>query len=90
MEDKAMVTFITSVPGIISILGSIYLVARRFGFSPIVTKGEPTDRMIQIIISFIILMAALYIILSRAYDADVQKWAFGIIGLIVGYWLPTK
>ena len=85
-----MVEFVSSFPGIVSLVGVIVLVVRRFGFSPFVTKGTPSDRWIQIIISFIVLLAALYVILSQKYDADVQKWAFGAVGLIVGYWLPTS
>jgi len=41
----------------------------------------------RIAITSIILIAGLYIILSQAYQEDYTKWAFGIIGVIVGYWL---
>lgn len=41
----------------------------------------------QIGISAAVLIAALYIILSGAYPEDYNKWAFGIVGVIVGYWL---
>jgi len=46
-----------------------------------------TILIVRIGISAVALLAALYVILSNKYsDADV-KWAFGIIGLIIGYWL---
>lgn len=41
----------------------------------------------QIGISSVVLVAALYIILSGAYPEDYNKWAFGIVGVVVGYWL---
>jgi uncharacterized membrane protein YfcA len=37
-------------------------------------------------VSAAILLSALGIILSKAYPDDYNKWAFGIIGVIFGYW----
>lgn len=85
-----MIEYATSVPGIISIVGILLLIARRLGLSLFVNKGEPSDRWIQIIISFIVLLSGLYIILSQQYSEDVQNWAFGTIGLVIGYWLPSN
>ena len=31
-----------------------------------------------------ILLAALFVILSKHYDDAVQKWAFGIVGTVLG------
>lgn len=39
------------------------------------------------IISLMLIGAALYVILSQQYADDVQKWAFGVIGVVIGYWL---
>jgi hypothetical protein len=36
-----------------------------------------------------ILLAALYAILSRKYGADAQKWAYGTVGTLLGYWLKV-
>jgi len=41
----------------------------------------------QIGVSVVVLIAALYIILSGGYPEDYNKWAFGIVGVVVGYWL---
>ncbi|MBM3135414.1 MAG: hypothetical protein FJZ89_09085 [Chloroflexi bacterium] len=38
-------------------------------------------------ISIVVLGAGLYVILSKQYSDDVQRWAFGAIGMVVGYWL---
>ncbi|HIE05527.1 MAG TPA: hypothetical protein EYP58_01870 [bacterium (Candidatus Stahlbacteria)] len=42
---------------------------------------------VSLIITFVILGAGLYIILSPGYDGSVKKWAFGAVGAIIGYWL---
>jgi len=42
---------------------------------------------VQILVSLVILSASLYIIISRGYDEPSAKWAFSMIGLLVGYWL---
>lgn len=42
-----------------------------------------------IIVSIAVLASSLFIILSKGYEGDEQKWAFGIVGTILGYWLKT-
>jgi len=37
-----------------------------------------------------LLGAALWIILSKGYETDAEKWAYGILGTLVGYWMPAK
>jgi hypothetical protein len=41
----------------------------------------------QVLISLILLAGALYTILSGSYDGDHEKWAYGAMGTIVGFWL---
>jgi hypothetical protein len=43
-------------------------------------------RMIHII-TLLFLIVSFWIILSNRYDDDVQKWAFGAMGSILGFWL---
>lgn len=43
-----------------------------------------------LVITATLLCAALWIILSQQYGSDEVKWAYGILGTLVGYWLPTK
>ena len=38
-------------------------------------------------ISLIVLGGALFVILSNNYDDATEKWAFGAVGIILGYWL---
>ena len=49
--------------------------------------GAKTKTKMQIFVSAVVLLAALWVVLSRWYDDTYLKWAFGIIGVIVGYWL---
>lgn len=53
-------------------------------------KTITPDRLITFVrigISLIVLIAALYVILSQKLPADYIKWATGMVGLVVGYWL---
>ncbi len=54
-------------------------------------KGVPStglDRfpvlVVQLIVPLVVLAAALYIILSAPHEDSTLKWAFGIIGLLLG------
>ena len=40
----------------------------------------------RIAVSVVVLVAALFIILSKMYADDYNKWAFGMVGLVLGYW----
>ncbi len=46
-----------------------------------------TQVVVQIIISVVVLAAALYVILEGSYPDKYAMWAFGMVGLVVGYWL---
>lgn len=51
--------------------------------------AEPvgTTPVFTIIVSLIALLSALYVILSRKYPPKVEQWAYGTIGMILGFWL---
>ena len=56
-------------------------------------KKPQTDPIVvgmQILVSVALLGAALYVILSKQYASDDAKWAYGIVGTIIGYWLKGK
>ncbi len=47
--------------------------------------------VMMVLISLLVLGSSLYIILSGQYDSENQKWAFGVVGSIMGFWLrPEK
>lgn len=39
------------------------------------------------IVSLVMGVFAIYLLLNKKTDPDTRKWAFGILGTIVGYWL---
>ena len=48
---------------------------------------ENSTLWMRIIVTLTVLLCALYTIFSKHYEADQQKWAFGVIGTVLGYWL---
>lgn len=91
-----MRNFITSLPGVITLAGILVLIVWRLtllgvrpGFPPFAPGAPPTVLATQIAITMIVLVASLYIILTRRYPTDTEKWAFGTIGLLIGYWMPA-
>jgi hypothetical protein len=87
---NGLVRFLVSVPGIIAILGIAALAVsarprRRAAAAP---AGRAPAAM-QIVVSVIVLAAGLWVMLSGRYDADVEKWAAGAIGTVVGFWLKA-
>lgn len=50
-------------------------------------KDSLIRRYVTIAVSGLVLVAALHIILTDAYPEAHSKWAFGMAGVIVGYWL---
>lgn len=39
------------------------------------------------IVSLSVLFSALFIILSGSYSEPEQKWAFGVVGTVIGFWM---
>jgi hypothetical protein len=44
-------------------------------------------RRMQVALSLLVAVAALYLVLFQETDGEAQKWAFGVIGIILGFWL---
>ncbi len=42
---------------------------------------------VRMIVYLAVLGASLFIILSKKYNADDKKWAYGTVGAILGYYL---
>ncbi|HSU07067.1 MAG TPA: hypothetical protein VLI93_15995 [Acetobacteraceae bacterium] len=60
----------------------------RFAGREPVAPSSPADWM-RIGVSLVLLIAALWVILSKRYVPTDRHWAYGIIGSIVGYWLGS-
>jgi hypothetical protein len=91
---------ITLLPWIVIAIGIVLLIVFRFVRSyrkrnvvilnskPLMDRSTANNKWMPIFVSTVVLLSALFIVLSKnAYDADQQKWAFGVIGTIIGYWL---
>ncbi|WP_434053884.1 MAG: hypothetical protein RDA78_02970 [Roseibium sp.] len=51
----------------------------------------PVSAIMSVVVSLAVLGSSLFIILSGGYEPDAQKWAFGSVGTILGFWLkPSK
>lgn len=51
------------------------------------TTSERYDFVARAVVSLVILIAGLYVLLIGNYPDAIVKWAIGVIGLVVGYWL---
>lgn len=50
--------------------------------------SAPTIHLtMRVLVSLIVLSSALFIILRTGSSDAEQKWAFGVVGTILGYWL---
>ena len=43
----------------------------------------------QLVISAVLLIAALFVILTKRYPAPDKHWAYGALGTVVGFWLKA-
>ena len=87
-----MSEFLSSIPGIIIVVGLLVLTIGAFLLDRRTSTLDrmPSRQVMQIILSLVIVGAGLYIILSGGYAEDTEKWAFGSVGTILGYWLSSK
>lgn len=53
----------------------------------IARRQEVLHTYVRIGISLLIILSALFVVLSQSYGDAEQKWAFGSIGTVLGYWL---
>jgi hypothetical protein len=51
------------------------------------TVRERWKFVIQAVVSVGVLTACLYVVLSNGYPDATKEWAFGLIGVVIGYWL---
>lgn len=58
---------------------------------PIVRVQRHVELAVSVAITMVVLAAALYVVLSRdPYPDATQKWAFGAIGTIFGFWFKKN
>jgi hypothetical protein len=84
------------IGGVLFFLALGVLIMSQSGlFSPVIGPGAAPvpppgiEAWMPVLISFVLLFAAVWVILSGRYSDATQKWAFGAAGSILGYWLNT-
>ncbi len=88
-----MAEFFFSVPGAVTVIGlGILLLSQRGGArratrTPQLRPEDQVRRVMQIVVSFLILGAGLWVLLSGRYGAEAMHWAAGATGTVMGYWL---
>lgn len=55
----------------------------------VLSLAETLDEFMPTVVSLSVLVASLYIILSASYGDAQNKWAYGSVGMILGYWLRS-
>jgi hypothetical protein len=74
---------------ILALLAAVGLIASRFwGRASI--KIEDPKFWVRVALSVVLLGGSLFVILSENYGDDVNKWAFGVIGTVTGYWFGQE
>lgn len=64
-----------------------------FGTSNMLPNADPAMHgplrrlIMQAIVSLAILGASFFIIFTRGFGPDSKRWAYGSVGMVVGYWL---
>lgn len=46
-----------------------------------------TELLTRIVVTALVLGCSLYMILSNHYSSEQEKWAYGVVGIVLGYWL---
>ncbi|MFZ0277199.1 MAG: hypothetical protein WA254_04200 [Candidatus Sulfotelmatobacter sp.] len=44
----------------------------------------------QAVVSLAVLGVSLFIILTHGLGADIKRWAYGSVGMVVAYWLKPS
>lgn len=66
-------------------------VVRGSGQEPKFVLAAQSRLIMAILVSVAVLASALYVVLSQGFGESAEKWAFGSIGTIVGFWMsPDK
>jgi hypothetical protein len=50
-------------------------------------SDSKTKIKVQIGVTLVLGLFSIYLIATEPANSDKTKWAFGIIGIIIGYWL---
>jgi hypothetical protein len=51
------------------------------------TRQSRWKFVVQVAVSGVVLVGCLIIILTNKYSDATMKWALGLVGVVIGYWL---
>jgi hypothetical protein len=60
----------------------VYVLRRIYGYDQ-----PPLQPIVQLIVTTALLCASLFVIFSNRYTPSDRHWAYGTIGMLVGFWL---
>lgn len=52
-----------------------------------ISKKDKIKLWMMVVVTLIVLPCSLYVILFGDYDDGTKKWAFGVVGSLIGFWL---
>lgn len=55
--------------------------------SATLSRDELGNLIARLVVSGVLLIAALYVILTKKYKPEDKNWAYGALGTIAGFWL---
>jgi hypothetical protein len=67
-----------------------------FGVSNFLPNADPAMHgplrrlLMQAVVSLAVVGASLFIILTHGFGPDSKRWAYGTVGMVVGYWLKPS
>ncbi len=67
-----------------------------FGTSNFLPNADPSMHgplrrlLMQAVVSLAVLGVSLFIILTHGLGADIKRWAYGSVGMVVAYWLKPS
>ena len=79
--------------GVIGLLFSQLIGRHRSSGATVTVPGSASGSSgilapaMAVIICLAVLTAALYVVVQGTYSEDAQKWAFGAVGNVVGFWI---
>lgn len=72
------------------ILLFFYSVFHRSYLQSALNSSLTVDLVMRVILSLVVVGAALTVVLSSKYEVGTERWAFGVIGTVLGYWFRGK
>jgi hypothetical protein len=82
MNTLPLVIFIASA-------GLLFGTSNMLPNADVAMRGPLRRLIMQAIVSLAVLAASLFIILTNGFDSG-KHWAYGSVGMVVGYWLKSK